>query len=584
MSKTTAEIRDRLNIVDVISSYIPLKKAGVNYKASCPFHQEKSASFIVSPTKQIWHCFGCSEGGNIFDFVMKYENLEFKDALKILAEKAGVKLEKITKEQQRREEYREVLVKINDLAAKFYHQVLMQSSVAAQARTYLEKRALKNETIKEWQIGMAPNDFHVLENFLLKKGFKKNELVDAGVSSKSQHGGIYDRFIDRITFPIKNKSGETVGFTARVLNDQTKTAKYLNTPETEIYHKSSVIFGFYQAKREISKSGSVVVVEGNMDVIAAHQAGFKNVVGSSGTAFTEKQLADLGRFTKKIIFAFDADQAGGLATERTIFPALEMNVFDEVRIALLKGAKDPDDLIKKDPKLFAAAIAEAPLYTDYIFEKAVAKYDGSLTSEKKVFDELSKYFKAFVDELTIAHYRKKLAEAMGISELSLVNKLGAIRPKMRQAEKIAPLKDRTYFLEERIVGYAMYQSKYRAEVLKKVNAKDFKNQVLAEIFEHIAAADNVNQDFINQLSADSELAKMALFVVESGYSQTADQQQFEREFNKILKEFKQNSAKLQLNALVNEIVSADKQKNKQKVQELNQKFLELSKALKDIEL
>src|SRR6266481_8556706 len=395
-NSTTEEIKSRLNLVEVVSSYIPLKKSGTNYKANCPFHKEKSASFTVSQTKQIWHCFGCGEGGDVFGFVMKYENLEFAEALKILAERAGVELPKYSKQNLDQDKKKESLIAISELSARFFQKVLEQSKQAESARKYLKERGLLQNTISKWQIGFAPEGFHVLQEFLGKKSFDKKDLLGSGVLSKNDRGEMFDRFVNRVTFPIKNYTGDIVGFTARILDSDAKAAKYINSPETEIYSKGKVIFGLYQAKQSIRKDDFAVIVEGNMDVITAHQAGFENVVGSSGTAFTFEQLQVLSRLTKNLKFAFDTDQAGITATKRAVELALQQgfNVF----IVKIENAKDPDELIKKSPKAFSSAIKEAPLYLDYFFEKCFENYDpSSVQNKKRIIAELLPFVQKLSD-------------------------------------------------------------------------------------------------------------------------------------------------------------------------------------------
>jgi DNA primase len=281
------EVKDRLNIADIIAGYIPIKKAGVNFKALCPFHHEKTPSLQISPQKQIWHCFGCGEGGDAFGFVMKYENIDFKEALKLLADKAGVKLPEYRPADPKEQSERELLLRINDFAARFYHEILIKNQLGAAALEYLKNRGLTEGTINQWQIGFAPEDFHVLERALAQKKVSAQDLVLAGVSAKNERGQIYDRFRGRITFPIFDYFGNAVGFSARILIDDGKSAKYVNSPETSVYSKSKILFGLNFAKETIRKQDEAVVVEGQMDCISLHQGGFKNVVASSGTALTE---------------------------------------------------------------------------------------------------------------------------------------------------------------------------------------------------------------------------------------------------------------------------------------------------------
>ncbi len=582
------EIKDRLNVADVLSSYIQLKKSGTNYKASCPFHNEKSASLMVSPQKQIWHCFGCGEGGDIFGFVMKFENVDFPEALKILADRAGVELPKFSKESTEADKYKETLYRVNELAAKFFNEVLQRSSVAEVARKYLANRGLTGETVKEWLIGFAPNEYHMLENFLVKKGYGKKELVDAGVSavSSKNQNEIYDRFFNRVTFPIKNYSGEVVGFTARILDNDAKAAKYVNSPETLIYNKSKVIFGLYQAKQAIRKADCAIVVEGNMDVISCHQAGFKNVVGSSGTAFTYDQLQTLSRLTKTLKFAFDTDAAGVTATKRALDLALQLGF--SVYIVKIEGAKDPDELIKKDPKAFARAVEEAPLYLDYFFEKSFEKYDPTSVQQKKsITAVLIPLLKQLSDPLEVSHYTRILAQRLNVTEKAIYELLASGKTSntqqqatgVKKEEKIIPIvKPRSYQMEKKLLGYTLNNPEHRKLVMEKVVGY-FKDPEIVAIIEALKKSSNQNADqFIASLD-DQELAKMALFMVESEYSQLDSPDAFEQGFQQFLREYISQNIKVEMETVRTEMVLAEQKKDKQKLNELNKKFLELSQQL-----
>jgi DNA primase len=581
---TIAEIKDRLNIADVLSSYIPLKKAGANFKAPCPFHHEQTPSLMVSTSKQIWHCFGCGEGGDIFTFVMKYENVDFGEALKMLADRAGVELPKFNKEDTKEDQYRRRMVEVNDLAAKYYNKVLLQSSQAEAARTYLKVRGLSKETIEEWGIGFAPEGYHYLEEFLLKRGFTKSELLDAGVSSKGQRGDLYDRFFNRITFPIKNYSGEVVGFTARTLSDDKKAAKYLNSPETVVYSKSKVIFGLYSSKQAIRKEDCTIVVEGNMDVISAHQAGFKNVVASSGTAFTFEQLKLLSRLSKNLKFAFDTDQAGATATRRALDMALQLGF--TVYIVKIEGAKDPDELIKQDRNKFAKALETAPLYLDYFFEKSFSDFDpSSIEHKKRVAAELVPLLQSITDPLELSHYSKQLAQRLGVSESTIYEYLAKGKVQ-KTTEKVAPAKadrlvqSKSYLLERSILGYALFKPTYKQKVLEAVDESDFKDPDLRELFKSISAYNGDPGTFLDSVSPDmAELAKLAQFVVESEYNELVDSPGFENNFTNVLMEFKEGSTKAAMRTVISEMVAAEKSKDKEKLAELNNKFLKLAQTL-----
>ncbi|MBU6447622.1 DNA primase [Patescibacteria group bacterium] len=578
------EIKDRLNIVDVLSSYIQLKKAGTNYKATCPFHHEKTASLMVSPSKQIWHCFGCGEGGDIFGFMMKYENVDFPEALRMLAERAGVELPKFTRENAAQEQYKDKLYRINGLAARFYHETLMKSHAAEAARKYLQQRGLTQSTLRDWQIGYSPSEFHVLENFMLKKGFSLKELVDAGVSSKSPKGDVYDRFFGRITFPIVNYSGETAGFTARILDDSAKAAKYVNSPETQVYSKGRVIFGLYQAKQEIRKQDSAIVVEGNMDVITAHQAGFKNVVASSGTAFTYEQLQMLARLTKNLKFAFDTDAAGATATRRALESALQLGF--TVYILNIKNAKDPDELIKKDPKLFAEAAENAPLYLDYFFEKSFENYDPTSVQQKKtIAASLVPLLRQLSDPLEAAHYIRLLSQRLNTPEKTVYELIARqkVQTPQRAAaqQQPAPLvKPKSFQLEQKILGYALFRPEYAREIFENCADSDFLDAEPQQVIVALRnkPAEQSEDEFIAGLH-EQELAKLALFMVESEYHQLDNPAVFDKQYRQTLREFVTNNVKIAMKSVMTEMALAEQKKDKEKINELNKKFLELSKNL-----
>jgi DNA primase len=608
---TVTEIKDRLNIVDVLSSYIQLKKAGTNYKANCPFHNEKTASLIVTPGKQIWHCFGCGEGGDVFSFLMKYENIEFKEALQILADRAGVKIPQYTPENKDQNLAEERSYKANELAAKFYSEVLKRSESAKPAWEYVQKRGLKPNTLSEWLIGYAPaNDSRALENILAKKGFTQKELITAGLVSLSERGS-YDRFFGRLTFPIWNASGKIVGFTARVLDSTSKAAKYVNSPETPIYHKSKIIFGLFQARQAIRKQDEVIIVEGNMDVIACHQAGFKNVIGSSGTAFTSEQFTLLSRYSRNLKFAFDADQAGVIASKRALDFALEQGM--NVSVVKIEGAKDPDELIQKDPKLFATAVADAPRYMDYFFDLAFKKFDrNSVTQKKQAAAELVPMIAKLTDRVEIAHYCKRLSTELDISEKTIYEEVSMESVKQKSkilgGQQSNQLKrqsnptdafnladhanDRAKSLEEHLVGYALFpqnSGKYQQIAMSSASKEDFSIPAYREIFENLSRKFSENQNMISTEpiyfsdTALQDAANMALFVVESEY-ELDGQKIFEKDQELLLKEFKSHAAKIKLALLVSEITRADREKDKNKIAELNKRFAELSKALKESEL
>ncbi len=371
------EIKMKTDIIALMSEYVRVKKSGATYMAVCPFHSEKTPSLHVSPDKGMWYCHGCGEGGDVFGFVMRMEGLDFMDAMRFLAKKAGVTLsEQDTKEQSERQ----LLMKINAAAAAYYHEVLRKSAAAEVARAYVAKRKLAEQTVDEFSLGFSPDSWDALLNFLKQKGVTDEQVFRAGLASKSDRGrGYFDRFRGRLMFPILDHNANVVGFTARVMpgpdgKDPKDEAKYINTSQTLIYNKSHVLYGLHAAKQEIKKKNLAVVVEGNMDVIATHQAGVRNVVASSGTSFTAEQLQLLKRFTDRLVLSFDNDPAGENAARRSIDAAAAAGF--SVRILRLpQGVKDPDDCVKKDVALWNKAIADAVPYMEWYMDLAKARTD-----------------------------------------------------------------------------------------------------------------------------------------------------------------------------------------------------------------
>ena len=356
------EIKAKIEIVPLISEYVQVKKTGASFMAKCPFHGEKTASMHVSPDKQMWYCHGCGEGGDIFGFIMRIEGLDFKEALRHLARKAGVTL---SAEDAKASTERQTLIAANTMAAKYWHQVLLKAPQAEVARQYVAKRGLSQETLEDFLIGFSPDSWDATLNVLKERQFTEEQLQKAGLVTKSEKTkGFFDRFRGRLMFPIRDAQGNVVGFTARVMpgpdgKDPKDEAKYINTTETPVYSKSRILYGLDLARRDMKKLDLAVVVEGNMDVIASHQAGVKNVVGSSGTSFTEEQLKMIKRFASRLTLSFDNDSAGEIAARRSIDAAVAAGF--AVRILRIpEGAgKDPDDCIRKDPAIWQKAIADA---------------------------------------------------------------------------------------------------------------------------------------------------------------------------------------------------------------------------------
>ncbi len=438
------EIKDKIDISELIGEYLRLTPAGTGiFKVSCPFHNEKTPSMIVSPARQSFHCFGCGAGGDIFEFLMKMENIDFAEALKILAQRAGVTLSRQNRENLGKKNR---LYDVCELASRYWQKVLAESARAKEAREYLEHRGLSWQTIEEFRIGYAVAEWGNLHDFLRKRGFSDDEIFAAGFTIKKDRGpGYYDRFRNRIMFPIIDQNGRTCGFTGRTL-EKDEPAKYVNSPQTEIYNKSAIVFALYQAKSEIKKSDSVVIVEGQMDAVSCHQYGFRNTVASSGTALTADQLTLLKRFTKNIFFALDADKAGNQATDRGhslinnlntvvvsnkdrfgrnavfIDPILSHSI--NLKIVTIPNGKDPDECLKNNPDDWRKAIASALAPIEFYWQiLAQGKNLGDLQSKKEIAAALAEKIHKVDDPIERGHWIKVISDRLGIREEDLREKI-----------------------------------------------------------------------------------------------------------------------------------------------------------------
>ncbi len=422
MADLVEEVKSRLGIVEVVSQYVQLKKAGKSYKGLCPFHSEKTPSFVVSPEKQICHCFGCSKGGDIFSFVEEVEGISFSEALRLLADRAGVKMDKFEKQNHAKKSEKDEYYKAHDLACAFFEKELTETNDGKKVLGYLKKRGLNDSSIKEFRIGFAPDDYKVLHSYLLKKGISKKVLIKSGfVSSKNiAADNIYDKFRGRLMFPIFDNIGRICGFGGRALKKD-QMPKYLNSPENMIYSKSNVMYGFSHAKKFIKESGSVVLVEGYFDVILPYQSGVKNIVATSGTALTAAHAKLLKRFTSLAVSCFDADDAGFEATKRA-YPLLQAQGIEMKTVSAMTG-KDPADFVLDDLDGFKLVISDAKAFISVYIDSLLNRNDISgLDGRVKVLKELLPYFK---DMMSVGkdHYIRELATKLSVTEKSLYDEI-----------------------------------------------------------------------------------------------------------------------------------------------------------------
>lgn len=420
----TEEIKRRIDIVDFIGQYVQLKQTGQNWKGLCPFHNEKTGSFMVHRERQIYRCFGCSEAGDIFDFVQKIEGLDFYESLKFLAQRAGIELKPLHSSQTgAKTESKTEILALNKTLALLYHQLLKKHKSGQDARSYVKSRKLSDEIIDKFIIGYAPQHIDRVHDYLSKMGFSDADMAKAGNP---------ERFRNRLMFPIADIVGNIVGFSGRAL-EKGQEPKYLNTRETPVFHKARVLYGFDVAKQEIRKQDSAVVVEGQMDVVLSHQAGVTNTVATSGTALTEDHLLLIRRQTDKVCFMFDADEAG----EKTTLKALEMAWRLELQIKVAQmpeGFKDAGEVVEKDPKLLSTIVNNAKPGFDWLISHVSNKADiASVEGRKYALRTLSPIISAVADAVEREGYVKKLALLLGSSEDSVVSSM-----KKTQSKSHAP--------------------------------------------------------------------------------------------------------------------------------------------------
>jgi DNA primase len=483
------EIKQRLDIVEVVSSYVALKKAGRNYKGLCPFHAEKTPSFIVFPDSQSWHCFGaCGTGGDVFTFIMRQENLDFSEALRLLAQRAGVSLKPRTEADLAEDKLKKRLREINEAAAQYFHNLLLNSTAGERARSYLARRGINQETINRFQLGYALDDWQALGIYLQERGYKREDLLAAGLIIEREDGsGHYDRFRGRLIIPIRDERGSVVGFGARVLDDS--TPKYINSPQTPIFDKGTILFGLDLAKEAIRREGLAVIVEGYMDVLTAHQHEITNVVASMGTALTEAQIKLLRRFSKRLALALDADAAGYQATLRSMALAQEImadrvvpvptprglikyesHLDVDIRIITLPQGQDPDKVIRENPALWSELVENALPIVDYYFQAVTSELDlDSPKGKAEAVGRLMPVIQEIGNAVERAHYIQKLARLVRVDEKVLLQQVGIKAKRIkRQTEEMEEPADKEGFVfgpEE----YCLFVLFRKPHLLQKLN-------------------------------------------------------------------------------------------------------------------
>ncbi|MBI2003815.1 MAG: DNA primase [Parcubacteria group bacterium] len=486
------QIKERIDIVELVQGYMRLQKAGINYKGLCPFHNEKTPSFMVSPSRQIWHCFGCSKGGDAFKFLMEIEGLEFKEALERLAKRAGIELKHFNKEAvgEKTRSYQVV-----DLAAKFFEKQLWESDSGKKALKYLRDRGLKDETLKEWRLGYAPNTWNSLKVFLKNAGYSEKDIFASGLTVKKNTSDYYDRFRGRIMFPIADLNSQVVGFTGRIFEEvtgETEMGKYINTPQTAIYDKSRLLYGLDKAKMFLRKNDRAIVVEGNMDVLMSHQAGVENVVASSGTALTPAHLKILGRYTRNVNLCFDQDAAGETAAKRGIDLALSQGFnVGIINLANSEKVKDPADLVKENPAKWQEASQKNQPIVQFYIEAAFQRHDPKTALGKKnIAMEVLPVVKMVENKVEQAHWISELSNKLKVEQKVISRAMAEMKDNKQLTVNSEQLKDignqssGRLALEETLLALLLKMP----EKSKELNAQDleiFQDKFYNELFERL---------------------------------------------------------------------------------------------------
>jgi DNA primase len=576
------EIREKIDIVAFISEYLPLKKMGRNFKTNCPFHNENTPSFVISPERQIWHCFGCNKGGDAFTFLMDYENMEFPEALRALAKKAGVTI-KETEFKKGEYSEKEKIFTINNQALKFYHYILTEHPAGKAALSYLiEKRKINKGIIDTYELGFAPSNGTSLSDYLVKKkGYQSKDLLMAGISFE-RGGRLADFFRGRIIFPLFDHRGNVTGFSARALDDNNQP-KYLNTRETAVYHKGSMFFGLNGAKDEIKQKQDAIIVEGEFDAISLFMEGIKNVVAIKGTALTENQVNLLARFTPKVTLCLDQDNAGIEATRRSL-EVIEKKGLVAAMI-VVNDAKDPDEAIKKNPGAFKKALKESVGVYDYFIEKFVKDNSKDTADGKRVItDNLLPLFANISNEVIKEHYLKKLSAILDISLDSLIKEVGKLQKKDLEDKVIIPKKDkrtRREVLEEYLFALIIQNENPRKIIEdNKAILSEYKFETLSlqKILENLTHAFEKQEKFeVKEFS--KTLSKELVQTFDTCYlfplPKFPDEKTYQDEVRKVSSELLTIYVKEGIRMISEEIKTKEVEKKPEEAEALKEKFTKL---------
>jgi DNA primase len=574
------DIKSRLSIEDVVGDYIELKRAGRNFKGLSPFNAERTPSFMVSSEKQIWHDFSSGKGGNMFGFVMEMEGVDFKGALEILAHKSGVDLNFYQKGDSKARQRKDKAAKALELATKYYQESLLKNQFALDY--VIKKRHFNKPTLTNFRLGYAPNTGLALVDFLRRRKFEEAEMKLAGLVSQ-RYSGMRDMFRGRVMIPLMDTQGMPIGFTARILDDDPNAPKYINTPQTILYDKSRHVFGLHLAKDSIRRSGFAVVVEGNLDVISSHQAGYTNVVATAGTAITTYHLKAIQRFTDDIRLSFDQDHAGIAAAERAIGVAQDTGV--QLSIITIPDSKDPDELIQKDPSAWEKAIHQPQYAMDWLIERYQKIYDITTAHGKRAFsDVLLQIVSRLEDSVEQDHYLLELARLTEVGEAAIRSKLKTIKGETNQPLKRFKTQsvehvgsDPNMYQDQLISLLVAYPSTRRLLEMVPPNLV-FSNPERQRVYEYVETNPHVslNDEIPEDLKDVEDYVKILLFKAEELYN-SFDANERLRELRDLIQKLTLKYQKDQKRELTDVIREAENQGDEKRVAELLDEFNNLLK-------
>lgn len=589
------EIKAKLDIVEVIGGYISLNLAGGNYKARCPFHNEKTPSFMVSKEKQIWHCFGCSKGGDLISFVQEYEGLSFPEALKVLAQKANIVLPEF--KDVPKEDYSR-LYELNQLAADFYQQKLNSNLPAAKkVLEYLSNRKITEASIKDWQLGLSGEDWDELLLFLKSKNYQEEEIFAAGLVVRKKSGlGFVDRFRKRLMFPICDANGRVVAFTSRTLTgivyqEEDFGGKYINSPQTAIYDKSKTLYGWHLAKEAVRHKQYLIIVEGNVDAMASYQAGAKNTVAVSGTALTIDQLKLIKRYTNNIILAFDGDTAGSQAVFRSITLGWAQDF--NIKVLLLPKDADPADMVKKDSASWRQAIKDSVPVMDYYLSRVLAGVDLNRADHKKIaVQKLLPIIKFLKSQVEQAHYLKLLSDKIQIPLTVLQGDLAAsknfIDDQEQAWQKSLDKKKNTWqLLSEQLLALAFYKNEYLNKLVDELEAEFifidlqslYKKVIIYYTKHH--SLDNLTQILDLDTAEKDDWIRLAM-TGEKDW-QSVNDLELSHDFNNLIKQLKLNYWQQKRQALLADLRQAELKQETLQVDALSHEINILNKEINNLQ-